>query len=200
VARRAVGRRSPGPLAATAASVAAMVGTGACSSGSSPAPAVDPRQIVTTLLTSLHRQRPSITIQAACPPGIPTKVGATFTCSVSLDGVSVSYQVQITGASASGVTIASRPSEPIIDTREVAAAVASKLAPQVAGATVTCGGARFLQLPVHGTFICTVSARGQSATLHATVQDAQGSVAFSGDGAGVAPAGSPATAAGTPGS
>jgi hypothetical protein len=170
VGRRAVGRRVAGLAVALGAAVTA------CSS--SAPPTIDQHEIVTTLLTTLHRQRPSITIQAACPSGIPPKVGATFTCSVSLDGVAVSYAVQISGVSSSGITIASRPTEPIIDTREAAAAVTAKLAPELAGATVTCGAARFVQLPVHGTFTCTVSAGGQSDTLRGTVQDDQGNVAF----------------------
>jgi len=186
VARRAVGRRAAGLALALV-----VAGASSCSSSSGSAASVDPHQIVTTLLTTLHRQRPSITIQAACPSGIPVKVGATFSCSVSLDGVAVSYQVQITGVSGSGVTISSRPSEPIIDTRQAAAAVTAKLAPQVADATVTCGTARFIQLPVHGTFSCTVSAQGQSATLGATVEDDQGNVAFSGAGPSATPPGSP---------
>jgi len=183
VVRRAVGRRVAG------LAVALVASTSACSSPAGKT--IDPHQLVTSLLTTLHRQRPTITIQAACPSGIPPKVGATFTCSVSLDGVAVAYAVQISGVSNSGVTIASRPTEPIVDTREVAAAVTAKLAPQVAGAKVTCGEARFVQLPVRGTFTCTVSAGGQSGTLRATVQDDQGNVTFSGDATAATSPGSP---------
>ncbi|HEY2427441.1 MAG TPA: DUF4333 domain-containing protein [Acidimicrobiales bacterium] len=178
--------------------MAAVLGAGALAGCAAGASTIDSRQVDVKLLDFLHRERPGVTAEVACPHGIPIHPGTTFSCSVVLDGSATSYTVRIDNVAGSRYAIAASPSEPIFDTQQVAAAVKQQ---EGAGAAVDCGKARFVQVAVRGTFRCSVTAGGQRQDLTATVTDPQGGVTFaSGPAAPVAtttvPAGPPESTGG----
>jgi Domain of unknown function (DUF4333) len=175
----------PGALAALAgcALVAGCAGAGK----------VDSQQVDVKLLDYLHQTRPGVTVSVGCPSGVPVKSGATFQCSVSLDGAPTSYTVQVGTITGSRYDIEAQPTEPIFDTQQVAAAVKQQ---EGADTTVDCGKVRFVQVAVNGTFMCTVEVGGQTDTLTATVTDKQGGVSFA-SSTGSGASGSGASGSGT---
>jgi hypothetical protein len=179
-----------------AAAVTSAAALAAC--GASPS-TIDSRQVDVKLLAYLHQERPGVTASVACPPGMPIRTGASFSCSVVLDGATTSYTVRITHVAGSRYDIATAPSEPIFDTTQVAAAVKQQ---EGAGTAVNCGSQRFVQVSVHGTFKCSVVVGGQQETLTATVTDAQGGVSFASGPSttGPSPSSPAAPAPATPGS
>jgi hypothetical protein len=138
------------------------------------------------LLSTLHRQRPGVDVEARCPNAIPSKPGTTFECSVILDGAETLYTVTVSHVAGAKDYLEMEPAAPIFDTQQVAASVRQQVG---AAATVNCGSARFVQVPVHGTFRCSVVTGGQTSTLTATVTDSQGGVSFAAGGSGAPGAG-----------
>ena len=139
---------------------------------------VDHRQIEARLVASVSGQKPDVMTTAACPSGATAKVGATFTCRLTLDGDPVAYLVTVSSVHGPRFDADTRPAQPIIDTRVVSSSVRDQLGADGAQASVSCGPHRFVQVAVKATFGCTASTGAQQVALTATVEDDQGNVSF----------------------
>ena len=173
---------------AGAALAAATVGLTACAFGLAAcgghAPTVDHRQIERQLLDTIREQKPDVVATATCPPGLKAVKGASFECQLRLGSDSVRYTVTISNVHGGQYDADTRPTEPVLDTSVIASTVRTEAGGTPAGATVLCGSHRFVQLPVRGTVVCTVTQSGQTSAVAATITDDGGDVSLASAAAG----------------
>jgi len=135
---------------------------------------VDHRQVEQQLVGLVANQEPGASATASCPSGIVARRGASFRCSVRIDNDPVEYTVTVTTVNGSHYETAAAPSAAVVDTSQVAVAVRQQLG---APATVSCGRARFVQVPAGATLSCQVTVGSRHETL---VVDDQGRFTFGG--------------------
>jgi hypothetical protein len=164
------------------------VGLTACAFGLAAcgghAPTVDHRQIERQLLDTIKEQKPDVVATAACPPGLKAVKGASFECQLRLGSDSVRYTVTISNVHGAQYDADTRPTEPVLDTSVISSTVRTEAGGAPAGAKVLCGSHRFVQLPVRGTVICTVTLSGQTSAVAATITDEGGDVSLASAAAG----------------
>lgn len=116
------------------------------------------------------RTLPGLDVGAAtCPPQLPAQTGGTVTCTVSVERVSLDYEVE----RLAGERFEARPQRPIVLVRDIVASVRSKL--DAPSADVRCGDAPVLQ-PAPGQDVpCEVLGAGPPRTALVRVA-ADGSV------------------------
>jgi hypothetical protein len=136
---------------------------------------VDHRQIEQQLVALVAGQEPGATASAACPAGIVARQGVAFRCTVRIDNDQVEYTVTVTAMHGSHYETSAAPSAAVVDTTQVASAVRQQIGSPV---TVSCGKARFVQVPAGATLSCQVVAGGHTQTL---VIDDQGRFTFGGN-------------------
>jgi hypothetical protein len=151
------------------------VGLAACGSSGTVSASRIEKQLVANILS----QRPGLKVVATCPSGVKVKVGAKFGCGVVLAGDPVNYTITITAVAGSDYESDATPTQPIIDTDSVVLTVQKQ---EGAGAAVTCGPQRFVQLPVNTKFSCQVTKAGHTTALSLVVSDTQGDVTVGGAG------------------
>lgn len=162
----------------------------------SPGPSVDHRQIERQLVSSVQEQKPGVATSAVCPQGLRAKRGLTFECTVRIGGNQVRYTVTVSDVHGGQFDAETRPTDPVLDTTVIAATIRQDAAAETAGAAVSCGANRFVQLAVNGTLTCTVTRASQTTTVAATVTDDGGDVSL-GPGRAGAQAGTTVPAPGT---
>lgn len=148
------------------------------------APTVDHRQIERQLLDTIKEQKPDVLATATCPSGLKAVKGASFECQLRLGADSVRYTVTVSNVHGGQYDADTRPTEPVLDTSVIASTVRTEAGGVPAGATVHCGSHRFVQLPVRGTVVCTVTLGGQTSTVAATITDEGGDVSLASAAAG----------------
>lgn len=168
---------------AGAALAAAMVAVAVTACGGH-APRVDHRQIERQLLDTIKEQKPDVVATATCPPGLKAVKGRSFECQLRLGSDSVRYTVTISNVHGGQYDADTRPTEPVLDTSVIASTVRTEAGGSPAGAKVLCGAHRFVQLPVRGTVICTVTVSGQTSAVTATITDEGGDVSLATAAAG----------------
>jgi hypothetical protein len=106
------------------------------------------------LRAEVARTSPGMPIgQVTCPDQLPGGVGASTFCAVEIDGVTTSYVVQVLA----GKRFEARPEHPIVDLRTIATQITEKAG---AGATVTCGPKRIVQLTPEQRVVCAITGGG----------------------------------------
>lgn len=168
---------------AGAALAVAMVAVGLTACGGR-APTVDHLQIERQLLDTIKEQKPDVVATATCPSGLKAVKGVSFECQLRLGSDSVRYTVTISNVHGGQYDAETRPTEPVLDTSVIASTVRTEAGGAPANAKVLCGSHRFVQLPVRGTVICTVTQSGQTSAVAATITDDGGDVSLASAAAG----------------
>lgn len=108
----------------------------------------------------------------ACPANEPFRVGTSFTCAVTTNGLDAHWQVVLTEQK----TLLITPIDTVIDVTRAQADITSQLATrEAAPVTVDCGGDHFRVVGLGATFACAVRG-GTSPTVEARVIDIAGTV------------------------
>ncbi len=108
----------------------------------------------------------------SCPDTIPLIVGASFECTVEVEGVKAPYLVSLPSL---GVIQAS-PVRAIIGTAAAATYVRSNLPQDLRGVVVDCGPAAVRIVEVGGTFPCAISDGSSTQTVQVVAHDNKGTV------------------------
>lgn len=110
------------------------------------------------------RTMPGLTVGAAtCPARLPTRRGATVTCTVVVERTALDYEVQ----RLVGDRFEARPARPVLVVADVATAVRAQLGAQAA--QVRCGTRRVAQPATGQPLPCQVSGAGVTRTVVARV-------------------------------
>jgi hypothetical protein len=126
--------------------------------------AFDQVEVQAYLEREVARTLPGLAVGAAsCPAELPSAVGGTATCTVVVERVPLSYEVQ----RLVGGRFEARPVRPVVTVRDLAAAVQARLA--APGATVQCGGAPILQPAAGQPIPCQITGAGPSRTANVQV-------------------------------
>ncbi len=108
----------------------------------------------------------------SCPDSIPLVVGASFECTVEVEGVKASYLVSLPSL---GV-IQANPVRAIISTAAAVAYVRSNLPQDLRGVVVDCGPAPVQIVEVGGAFPCAISDGSSTQTVQVVAHDNKGTV------------------------
>lgn len=170
------------PLVAAAAVLMVLSG---CSSGegdegagSTPttAKAVDTREVESLLVTTQKRASPEFDVRdAACPARVVVTEGATFQCTVVVEGVVAPYEIRLVDVDGGNKTgrYDIRPAKAILSIPKLVDA----LQRNTPGARIDCGPERVKVLDVGATFGCQVTTpQGQQQPVTLRVDDVAGNV------------------------
>lgn len=150
---RAVAPLRPG-LAITAALAAAVSGCGD-GTGDGGRVAFSQVEVQAYLEREVARTLPGLDVGAAtCPAELPDQPGGTVTCTVTVERVSLDYEVE----RLVGDRFEARPQRPVVLVRDIAAAVQSKL--EASRAVVRCGEAPVVQPAAGQDVACEVTGAG----------------------------------------
>jgi hypothetical protein len=151
-------------------------------------PAGDVEGIQANLVEEQKKRFPTLTVgEAACPAGAPEPTaGSAVTCTVTMEGVAVPFQVTYLGALAEteggGESYEFRASEPIIVVETIVSDIRRQAADQLRVApdrvTVDCGTAKVQVLGVGEGLSCTVNDGRTTRRLAAVVADETGSISI----------------------
>ena len=107
----------------------------------------------------------------SCPEKFDVSPGASFECTVEIEGVRAPYTVRSTAD-----RFEAGPAKPIIGTAKLEGLIKGKLSPGAANAQVDCGPAPVRVTEVGATFPCTVSDGSDTQTVKVLVKDVMGTV------------------------
>jgi hypothetical protein len=174
-------------LARTAAAAAAVVALAAVACGGSddgsdagPRP-VDTEEVESLLVATQRRTSPDFNVGAAeCPEQVTVSEGATFNCTVMVEGVAAPYIVTFADVNARNQTgrYDLRPAKAILSVPKLVELVKSLAADP--GARVDCGPARVLVADVGATLQCRLSDTEGGHTVNLRVDDIEGRVTVTG--------------------
>ena len=143
-------------------------------------------EIEQELAEGQKRSTPDLAVGAAtCPETVPATPGASFECSVDVEGVAVPFRVTLAGTSdplsGGDSQFLFEQAPPLIQVSTVVARITDELKRQghdVAPLRVDCGPAKVRVLAAGGGFDCALSGGGPTQTVRVTVQDDKGSLTF----------------------
>ena len=138
--------------------------------------AVDTQEVESLLVSTQQRASPEFDVRdPSCPARVVVEEGATFQCTVVVEGVVAPFNVTLRGVNSGSRTgqFDIRPAKAILSIPKLV----DVLRARVPGASIDCGQERVRVLDVGGTFQCRVTGGGQpdqSITLR--VDDVLGNV------------------------
>ena len=138
--------------------------------------AVDTQEVESLLVSTQQRASPEFDVRdPSCPARVVVEEGATFQCTVVVEGVVAPFNVTLrqvnTGSRTGQYDI--RPAKAILSIPKLVDVLRSR----VPGATVDCGPERVRVLDVGATFQCRVTGEGQpNQTITLKVDDVLGNV------------------------
>ena len=164
-------------LAVAAAALAVLLV--ACGGGGDEEPAasttpkiVDTREVENTLVATQKRATPELDVRdPSCPARVEVSEGATFSCTIAVEGVVVPYQVTLADT-ATRIRYNIRPAKAILLIPKLVEALRA----QAPNATVDCGTERIKVLDVGATLDCRLADRSTSRTITFRVDDVDGNV------------------------
>ncbi|HVL28066.1 MAG TPA: DUF4333 domain-containing protein [Acidimicrobiales bacterium] len=138
--------------------------------------AVDTQEVESLLVSTQQRASPEFDVRdPSCPARIVVEEGATFQCTVVVEGVVAPFNVTLRGVNEGSRTgqFDIRPAKAILSIPKLV----DVLRARVPGATVDCGPERVRVLDVGATFQCRVSGGSQpEQTITLRVDDVLGNV------------------------
>lgn len=133
---------------------------------------IDTREVENTLVATQKRATPTLDVRdPACPARVEVSEGASFSCTIAVEGVIVPYQVTLADV-ATKIRYNIRPARAILLISKLVDALRS----QVPNATVDCGPDRIKVLDVGSTLECRLSDRTGARTVMFKVDDVDGNV------------------------
>lgn len=150
----------------------------ACSEGG-----VDFSELEDRLVEEQKTKSPNLDVGAAtCPEDVAVENGATFQCTVVVEGVDAPYKITMSDVDedAENAYFDIKPAKPIIDVSKVVGFLESQLTSDRAGATVDCGDEAVIVTEIGSTIDCTVSDGGESEKVAVLVKDLQGTITLGG--------------------
>lgn len=129
----------------------------------------------------LKERNPSLPVGAvACPAGIKIVEGATFQCTVEMEGVQAPFSVTVTDVDASAGTFNTdwKPTKAILVIDPIVKHLKSRLQDQAPNATVDCGTAPVRIVEVGSAIDCIISEGSNRLVVRGVVEDVDGSVRF----------------------
>lgn len=129
----------------------------------------------------LKERNPGLPVGAvACPEGIKIVEGATFQCTVEMEGVQAPFSVTVTDVDASAGTFNTdwKPTKAILVIDPIVKHLKSRLQNQAPNATVDCGTAPVRIVEVGSAIECTISEGSNRLVVRGVVEDVNGSVRF----------------------
>ena len=170
--------------AAAAVALAVSLTTSGCSSKKDAEPsatttrAIDTREIENALLAAQRRFSPDLDVRdPSCPARVVVVEGATFQCTVAVEGVIVPYDVTLKNVDAKlGYDI--KPAKALL----LMPKLVDGLQRNVPGAKIDCGPDRVKVLDVGSTFNCQVTDPTGNHTVILHVDDVNGNVSQVGGG------------------
>lgn len=161
-----------------------MLALGGCSSKKQASPsdttthAIDTREIENALLAAQKRFSPDLDVRdPSCPARVVVVEGASFQCTVAVEGVIVPYNVTLKNvATKLGYDIA--PAKALL----LIPKLVEGLQKNVPGAKIDCGPDRVRVLDVGATFQCKLSDSTGDHTVILHVDDVNGNVSQVGGG------------------
>jgi len=166
-------------VVATVALAAACGGGGGGTAGGGNGKGAGTAEVERLLVATQKNASPDLRVgNATCPPRVEVAEGATFDCTVVVEGVEAPYRVTATGVDPVTRTahFAVQPAKAILSTAKVVAFLASQLSGAPKGVKVDCPGPPVRVFEPGATFDCraTDGRTTQVATLR--VDDVQGKV------------------------
>ena len=159
-------------LAASGCSGDGDGGDGGGATASTTPKVVDTREVENTLVATQKRATPDLDVRdPACPARVEVSEGATFACTIAVEGVIVPYSVTLADV-ATRIRYNIRPAKAIL----LLSKLADALRAQVPDATVDCGPERIKVLDVGATLDCRLSNRTTARTVTFRVDDVDGNV------------------------
>lgn len=129
----------------------------------------------------LKERNPGLPVGAvACPEAIKIVEGATFQCTVEMEGVQAPFSVTVTDVDASAGTFNTdwKPTKAILVIDPIVKHLKSRLQNQAPNATVDCGTAPVRIVEVGSAIECTISEGSNRLVVRGVVEDVNGSVRF----------------------
>jgi len=138
--------------------------------------AVDTQEVESLLVSTQQRASPEFDVRdPSCPARIVVEEGASFRCTVVVEGAVAPFDVTLRGVSSGSRTgqFDIRPAKAILSIPKLV----DLLRARVPGATIDCGQERVRVLEVGATFECRVTGGGQpDQTITLRVEDVLGNV------------------------
>lgn len=151
-------------------------GDGGSDSTAATDKAVDTQEVESLLVSTQQRASPEFDVRdPSCPARIVVEEGATFQCTVVVEGVVAPFNVTLRGVNSGSRTgqFDIRPAKAILSIPKLV----DVLRTRVPGAAIDCGGDRVRVLDVGATFQCRVSGAGQAdQSITLRVDDVLGNV------------------------
>lgn len=144
-------------------------------------PELDIAAVEEKLVSEQEATSPDLEVgEASCPNEVTPEEGATFECTVDVEGVDAPYTVTVTGLEDGddSAHFEFEPSRPIIDVSKVVEFIRSQLNEGVGDVEVACGDEAVIVTDVGSTIDCSVSDGTTTEDVQILVKDLQGTVEF----------------------
>jgi hypothetical protein len=138
----------------------------------------DLSEVESRLLAEQKAESPDLVVEdATCPDDVTIEKGATFECTVSIEGIEAPYTVTVTenDSEAETASFHFEPAKAIIDVSIIVDFIQGKVS---GSGTVDCGDEKVVIADVGDTIDCTVSDGNDSFDAGMVVKDLDGTVAF----------------------
>ena len=159
--------------------VAVVLLTGACGGGEADESTrtIDREQVEILLKQRQTERNPRLAVQSAsCPDGIAARVGESFECTVTVEGVQAPFTVTIAEVLGKRIRYDLRARVAIVDVPHVVDFLRSRLEPQWRSAQIDCGAAKVRLVEVGGAIDCTASNGTRTRAIKAVVEDRDGTI------------------------
>ena len=133
------------------------------------------RQVEQFVLDTQRTSTPELKVaNPSCPQRLDLVPGASFECTVEVEGVKAPYTVSIPAAG----SIQATPAKAIISTAKGVEFIRANLPPAAASAVVSCGSEAVRLVDVGAALSCTISDGAGTQTVKLVAKDTKGAVSL----------------------
>ncbi|MEP9365463.1 DUF4333 domain-containing protein [Nocardioides sp. CN2-186] len=165
-----------------AALVPVLLSIGACSASVSTGSdkEYDADKVAGLVQDAQEKATPDLDVSdATCPDDVELKKGATFECTISIEGVEAPYTVTITEVGDTSARYSMDPAKAIISVDAAVGFLEDQATAQgLDGVTVDCGDAAIIVQDPQTTFPCTLTNGGQTQDVELLIEDLDGTVSI----------------------